>query len=74
MVRSAGRSEAMSAAEPVLRRRAPGDIPRAVVSLIAGISLLDAMLISAAGAPGLAMLAVLGFGLTLLLQRFVSGT
>ena len=57
-----------------LRRRKPGDIPRAVVSLIAGISLLDALLIAASGAPGLAILAVAGFGLTLLLQRVVSGT
>ena len=32
-----------------LRRRQPGDVPRAVVSLIAGISLLDAVLIAGAG-------------------------
>lgn len=57
-----------------LRRRQPGDIPRAVVSLIAGISLLDALLIAASGAPGLAVLALAGFGLTLVLQRVVSGT
>lgn len=57
-----------------VKRRKPGDIPRAVVSLIAGISLLDAMLIAGAGAPGLAVLAVIGFALTLALQRFVSGT
>lgn len=57
-----------------VRRRGPGDVPRAVVSLIAGISLLDAMLIGGAGAIGSAALAVVGFFLTLALQRFVSGT
>ncbi len=58
----------------LLRRRRKGDIPRAVVSLIAGISLLDAMLIAGTGAGGLALLALAGFGVTLFLQRFVSGT
>jgi 4-hydroxybenzoate polyprenyltransferase len=57
-----------------LRRRRPGDVPRAVVSLIAGIALLDAVLIAAAGAPGIAWLAVGGFVLTLALQRLVPGT
>ena len=57
-----------------LRRRAKGDVPRAVVSLIAGISLLDALLIAAAGAPALAFAALAGFGVTLFLQRYVSGT
>ena len=57
-----------------LRRRQPGDVPRAVVSLIAGIALLDAVLIAGAGALSLAWLAVAGFGLTLVLQRFVAGT
>ena len=33
-----------------LRRRRPGDVPRAVISLIAGIALLDALLIAGAGA------------------------
>jgi 4-hydroxybenzoate polyprenyltransferase len=58
----------------LLRRRARGDVPRAVVSLIAGISLLDAMILCAAGAPALAVVAVAAFGLTLALQRVVSGT
>lgn len=58
----------------LLRRRAAGDIPRAVVSLIAGISLLDAILIAGTGAQSLALLALAGFGFTLLLQRFISGT
>ncbi len=57
-----------------LRRRQPGDVPRAVISLIAGISLLDALLIAGAGAPGVAWLAGGGFVLTLALQRFVAGT
>jgi hypothetical protein len=57
-----------------LWRRQPGDVPRAVISLIAGICLLDALLIAGAGAPQIAWLAVLGFVLTLALQRVVSGT
>jgi hypothetical protein len=57
-----------------LRRRRPGDVPRAVISLIAGISLLDAVLIAGTGNLGIAGLAVLGFVLTLVLQRFVPGT
>jgi 4-hydroxybenzoate polyprenyltransferase len=57
-----------------LWRRQPGDVPRAVVSLIAGISLLDAVLIAGAGASSIAWLAVAGFVLTLALQRFVPGT
>jgi hypothetical protein len=57
-----------------LRRRQPGDVPRAVISLIAGISLLDAVLIGGTGNLGIAGLAVLGFVLTLVLQRSVPGT
>ena len=57
-----------------LRRRRKGDIPRAVVSLIAGISLLDALLIAGAGFPGLALAALAGFGVTLFLQRYLAGT
>ena len=58
----------------LLARREKGDVPRAVVSLIAGISLLDAVLLAGHGAWMLALLAVLAFGLTLVLQRWVSGT
>ena len=65
---------AIVAALWLVRRRQSGDIPRAVVTLIAGMSLLDAILISGAGEPGLALVAVLGFALTLALQRVVSGT
>jgi 4-hydroxybenzoate polyprenyltransferase len=50
------------------------NIPRAVVSFIAGISLLDGLLIAGAGAPGAAVWGVGGFGLTLVLQRYVRGT
>jgi len=57
-----------------VKRRGPGDIPRAVVSLIAGICLLDAVLIANAGEPVLAGVAIVGFVLTLLFQKFVSGT
>jgi hypothetical protein len=57
-----------------LRRRRPGDVPRAVISLIAGISLLDAVLVAGTGNLGIAWLAVLGFVLTHVLQRFVPGT
>ncbi|MGQ0577691.1 MAG: UbiA family prenyltransferase [Betaproteobacteria bacterium] len=58
----------------LLRRRAKGDVPRAVVSLIAGIALLDSVILAGHGAPLLAGLAVAAFVLTLSLQRWVSGT
>lgn len=57
-----------------LRRRRPGDIPRAVVSLLAGICLLDAVLIAGAGAPALAVLALAGFLVTVVFQRYVPAT
>ncbi len=49
-------------------------IGRAVVSLIAGISLLDALLIASAGEGALALAAVFGFAATLAMQRHVPGT
>jgi UbiA prenyltransferase family protein len=55
-------------------RRGRANIPRAVISFIAGISLLDALLIAGAGRPLLAAVAVGGFGLTLAGQRWVRGT
>jgi 4-hydroxybenzoate polyprenyltransferase len=58
----------------LLVRRGRVDIARAVIGLIAGISLLDALLIAGRGRPGAAGLAVLGFGLTLGAQRWVRGT
>ncbi|MGH8731976.1 MAG: UbiA family prenyltransferase, partial [Burkholderiales bacterium] len=58
----------------LLHRRAKGDVPRAVVSLLAGIALLDSVILAGHGAPLLAGLAVVAFVLTLSLQRWVSGT
>lgn len=49
-------------------------IREAVVSLIAGISLVDAALCLGAGQPGLAFACVGAFGVTLVLQRWISGT
>jgi len=57
-----------------LWRRRPGDVPRAVVSLIAGISLLDALFVATFGSSPLALVAVAAFLLTLALQRKVAGT
>lgn len=58
----------------LLWRRWPGDIPRAVVSLIAGVALLDALFLAACGEGAAAVLAVAGFAATLALQRWISGT
>ena len=57
-----------------LVRREQRNIPRAIGHFIAGISLLDASLIALVGAPGLGVLCVAGFALTLALQRVVPGT
>ena len=58
----------------LLRRRKPGDVPRAVISLIAGMSVLDAMLLTGAGHVMFAWLALAAFVLTLALQRWITGT
>ena len=58
----------------LLRGTAPGRFPRAVAGLIAAISLVDALAIAGAGAPGLALVATLGWPATLGLQRWVRGT
>ncbi len=58
----------------LLRRRARGDVPRAVVTLIAGMSVLDGVVLAGAGQLVPAVLAVVAFALTLALQRWVSGT
>ena len=50
------------------------DVKRAVSRLIAGISLLDGLMIAGSASPSLALACILGFGATLLLQRFVPGT
>src|SRR5262249_30185280 len=64
---------AVAAALRLLAAGGPGGIPRAVVTLIAGISLVDAVLIARAGA-GVTLTAALGFPLTLAAQRYVRGT
>ena len=58
----------------LLRRRGRGDVPGAVVTLIAGMSVLDGVVLAGAGLSLPAALAVAAFGLTLALQRWVSGT
>lgn len=58
----------------LLFRRNKGDVPKAVVTMIAGICLYDATLIAGTGEVWLAIIAICGFGLTILLQRAVSGT
>ena len=57
-----------------LVRQYPGDIRRAVVCLIAGISLVDAVLLGSVGALYWAIMAIAVFFLTLWLQRFALGT
>ena len=55
-------------------RRSVPDVPGAVIRLIAGIALVDALVIASSGFPRIAWLAALGLPLTLLLQRYVRGT
>lgn len=57
-----------------LRRRQAGDIPRAVVSMIAGISLMDALFIASTGSLAWAMFCIAGFLATITLQKWISGT
>ncbi|MFO1152639.1 MAG: UbiA family prenyltransferase [Rhodospirillales bacterium] len=57
-----------------LFRRRPGDVPRAVAALLAGICLVDALVIAGQGRPGLALVAVALFALTLVAQRFIPAT
>lgn len=58
----------------LLRRRARGDVPRAVVTLIAGMSVLDGVVLAGGGQILPAALAIVAFVLTLALQRWVPGT
>jgi 4-hydroxybenzoate polyprenyltransferase len=59
----------------LLRGRAPDRFPRAVMMLIAGISLLDALLVGKAGGSTAAVLVTAaGFPATLRMQRWVRGT
>ena len=56
-------------------RKSRGDVPRAVVQLIAAISLLDALVVASAGGPQVAFVACLGaYVLTRLLQAVIPGT
>lgn len=57
-----------------LIRRRSGDIRLAVICLIAGISLVDALFIAGAGSIQISFLAVAAFILTLTFQRFIPGT
>ncbi len=57
-----------------LFRRRPGDVPRAVAALLAGLCLLDALVIAGQGWTGPALFAVALFALTLVLQRSVPAT
>jgi len=59
----------------LLRGHAPGRFPRAVMMLIAGISLLDALLVGRAGGTAAAVIVTAaGFPATLGMQRWVRGT
>ena len=58
----------------LITRRESGDIRRAVVSLIAGISIVDAVLIATLDNTIWFVFALLGFVATLSLQKWISGT
>jgi hypothetical protein len=51
-----------------------GKIGKGITSLIAGISLYDALVIVVAGSTGWVWPALLGFGLTLFFQNYIKGT
>ncbi|HEX4337401.1 MAG TPA: UbiA family prenyltransferase [Polyangiaceae bacterium] len=57
-----------------LFRKGPVNVGQSVVRLIAGISLVDGLLLAMAGRPELAALGAVGLGTTLVLQRWVRGT
>ena len=57
-----------------LKRRRPGDVPRAVGALLAGICLWDALVVAVVGQPQMALPLLGCFALTLVLQRFVAPT
>lgn len=58
----------------LLKRRNKGDVPKAVVSLIAGIALVDAVFFASLGEWSGTLAAAIFFVATLGLQRWVSGT
>ena len=57
-----------------LLRRGPGDVASAVGALLAGISIVDAIMLAGAGDLALAIAALILFALTMRLQRWVQGT
>lgn len=57
-----------------LVRRAPGDIQAAVAGLLAGISIVDALILAGHGRFMQMSLALAAFALTLRLQHWISGT
>ena len=57
-----------------LARGGKGATPKVVVRLIAGVSLVDALLVASEREPRLALLTVGAFFATLFFQRYVSGT
>jgi 4-hydroxybenzoate polyprenyltransferase len=56
------------------KRPMPGAVSRAVGLLIAGISMVDAAFLAAAGSMVPAVIAVAGFGATLAFQKYIAGT
>lgn len=58
----------------LLRGHSPGRFQRAVMLLIAGISLLDALLVAGAGSTAAVLVTATGFPATLWMQRWVRGT
>lgn len=58
----------------LLMKGGRGTIPRVVVRLIAGVSLVDALLVAKAGQPMLAAVTAIAFGATLFFQRYIKGT
>ncbi len=58
----------------LIKRKAKGDIPKAVVSLIAGIALVDAIFIASTSSLLIMTFAFAAFLVTLFLQRYIAGT
>jgi 4-hydroxybenzoate polyprenyltransferase len=58
----------------LIKRRASGDIPRAVVAMIAGMSLVDVIFIASVSSVSIAALGLIAFFATLALQQLVKGT
>jgi 4-hydroxybenzoate polyprenyltransferase len=56
------------------RRSQPGAVPRAVASLIAAISLVDALFAASVGASTVVLAGLAGYALTTLFQRVIPGT